>query len=222
MELWRSKGNSVRASEWSEHDGLLCFQDRIYVPNDLELRRRITAQHHDTRVAGHPGRWKTLELVSCNYWWPQMSHYIGQYVKTCDPCLWTKIQRHRPTRELHPLPIPESCWDVISVDFIVELPDAHGYDAVMNVVDSVGKRAHFIPTNTTITALGATRLFLHNVWRLHGLPRRIISDRGLQFVVEFTRELHRLLGITLSMTTAYHPQVDGQTEHVNQELEQYL
>jgi len=221
-ELRRSKGNSVRASEWSEHNGLLCFRDRIYVPNDPELRRRITSQHHDTRVAGHPGRWKTLELVSRNYWWPQMSRYIGQYVKTCDPCLRTKIQRRRPTGELHPLPTPENRWDVISVDFIVELPDSHGYDAVMNVVDSVGKRAHFIPTTTTITALGAARLFLHNVWKLHGLPRRVVSDRGPQFVAEFTRELYRLLGITLSTTTAYHPQADGQTERVNQELEQYL
>ena len=218
-ELRRSKGNSVRASEWSEHNGLLCFRDRIYVPNDPELRRRITSQHHDTRVAGHPGRWKTLELVSRNYWWPQMSRYIGQYVKTCDPCLRTKIQRRRPTGELHPLPTPENRWDVISVDFI---PDSHGYDAVMNVVDSVGKRAHFIPTTTTITALGAARLFLHNVWKLHGLPRRVVSDRGPQFVAEFTRELYRLLGITLSTTTAYHPQADGQTERVNQELEQYL
>jgi transposase InsO family protein len=108
------------------------------------------------------------------------------------------------------------------VDFIGELPDSHGQDAIMNVVDSVGKRAHFILTNTTITALGAARLFLQNVWKLHGLPRSIVSDRGPQFVAEFTRELYRLLGITLSATTAYHPQADGQTERVNQELEQYL
>ena len=221
-ELRRSKGKSIRASEWSERDGLLCFRDRIYVPNDPDLRRRITSQHHDTKVAGHAGRWKTLELVSRNYWWPQMSRYIGQYAKTCDLCLRTKVQRHRPIGELHPLPIPENRWDVISVDFIGELPDSHGQDAIMNVVDSVGKRAHFIPTNTTITALGAARLFLQNVWKLHGLPRSIVSDRGPQFVAEFTRELYRLLGITLSATTAYHPQADGQTERVNQELEQYL
>jgi hypothetical protein len=151
-----------------------------------------------------------------------MSHYISQYVKTCDLCLRTKIQWHHLIGELHPLPIPENRWDIISVDFIGELPDSHGHDAIMNVVDSVGKRAHFIPTNTTITALGAARLFLQNVWKLHGLPRSIVSDRGPQFVAEFTRELYRLLGITLSATTAYHPQADGQTERVNQELEQYL
>ena len=82
--------------------------------------------------------------------------------------------------------------------------------------------AHFIPTNTTITALRAAKLFLQNVWKLYGLPRSNVSDHSLQFIAEFTRELYRLLGITLSTTTAYHPQADGQTEYVNQELEQYL
>ena len=108
------------------------------------------------------------------------------------------------------------------MDFIGELPDTHGHDAIMNVVDSVGKQAHFIPTTTTITALRAAWLFLQNVWKLHGLPCSVVSDRRPQFVAEFTQELYRLLGITLSTTTAYHPQADGQTEWVNQELEQYL
>src|SRR3979490_654614 len=92
----------------------------------------------------------------------------------------------------------------------------------MNIVDSVSKRAHFLPTNTTITALGAARLYLTHVWKLPGLPKQVVSNRGPQFGSEFTRELYRLLGIKLAATTAYHPQADGQTEHVNQELEQYL
>jgi hypothetical protein len=108
------------------------------------------------------------------------------------------------------------------MDSIGELPDTHGHDVIMNVVDSVGKWAHFIPTTTTITALRAAQLFLQNVWKVHGLPRSVVSDCGPQFVVEFTQELYRLLGITLLTTTAYHPQADGQTEQVNQELEQYL
>jgi transposase InsO family protein len=221
-ELRSGSVKSVRSAEWSEEEGLLCFRGKVYVPNDPELRRRIVSQHHDSRIAGHPGRWKTLELVSRNYWWPQMSRYIGQYTSTCDLCLRTKVQRRSPLGELHPIPVPEVRWEKISVDFIVELPEAHGYDAVMCVVDSLSKRAHFIPTNTTITSLGTARLFLANSWKLHGLPRSVISDRGPQFVSEFTRELYRLLGIQLSATTAYHPQADGQTERVNQELEQYL
>ena len=151
-----------------------------------------------------------------------MSRYIGQYVKTCDLCLRTKISRRWPLGELHSLAILESRWEVISVDFIVELPDAHGYDAIMNVVDSMGKRAHFIPTHTTVTAFRAVQLFLQNDWKLHGLPWVIISDWGPQFVAEFTQELYQMLGIALSTTTAYHPQSDGQMEQVNQELEQYL
>ena len=92
----------------------------------------------------------------------------------------------------------------------------------MVVVDSVTKRAHFISTLTTLTAAGTARLFIQHVWRHHGLPRKVVSDRGPQFVAEFTRELYRMLGIQLAATTAFHPQGDGQTEHVNQELEQYL
>ena len=192
------------------------------MPDHLDLRQRIVALCHDTQVAGHARRWKTLELVSQNYWWPQMSRYIGKYVSICDLCLHAKAQRHYPIGELHPLPVPSAPWETISVDFIVELPESSGHNAIMVVVDSVSKRAHFAPTLTTITASGTACLFLQHVWRHHGLPRRVVSDRGPQFVAEFTRELYRMLGIKLAATTAYHPQGDGQTEQVNQELEQYL
>jgi hypothetical protein len=124
--------------------------------------------------------------------------------------------------ELHPLPIPTHRWEAVSVDFITELPESHGYDAIMSVVDFAGKRAHFLPTHTTVTALGAARLYLKDVWKLHGLPNSMTSDRGSQFVADFTRELYRLLGIKIRASTAYHPQTDGQTERANQEIEQYL
>ena len=105
------------------------------------------SQHHDTQVAGHTGRWKTLELVAQNYWWLQMSCYIGQYMKMCNLCLHTKAQQHLPIRELSLLPTLESHWDTISIDFIVKLPKSHGYDAIMNVVDSVSKVSQFILTH---------------------------------------------------------------------------
>jgi len=108
------------------------------------------------------------------------------------------------------------------VDFVVELLESSRHDAVMTVVDSVSKRVHFVLTHTTVTVEGATRLFLHYVWKLHGLPKRVVSNRGPQFIASFTKELYRLLGIRLSSSTAWHPQTDGQTERVNQELDQFL
>src|SRR5919198_2652876 len=220
--LKSSSAKSVHSSEWSEANGLLYYRGKIYVPPTSDLRRKIVALNHDSRVAGHPGRWKTLELVSRNYWWPQMSRYIGLYTSTCDLCLRTKVIRQPPTGHLKPLPIPSRRWEVVSVDFIVELPMSDGHDAIMVVVDHLSKQSHFIPMNTTISAVGATRLFHDHVWKLHGLPKKVISDRGRQFVAEFTQELYRLLGIEPAYSTAYHLESDGQTEQMNQELEQYI
>jgi hypothetical protein len=151
-----------------------------------------------------------------------MSCYVRQYCKTCNMCLQTKTQKRKLFGELLPLPIPKHPWDVTSVDFIVELPDSHGFNTAMVVVDSVTKRGHFIPTHTTVTTLGSAQLYLQHVWKLHGLPRSMVSDHSLQFITEFMRELYRLLGIKVSASTGYHPQSDGQTEHVNQELKQYI
>jgi hypothetical protein len=106
-------------------------------------------------------------------------------------------------------------WDVISIDFIVELPESHGYNTIMNVVDSVTKHADFIPTHTTINVEGAALLFLKRVWKHHEMPRVVVLDRGPQFIAGFTCELYKLLGIKLAMSTAYHPQTSGQTELVN-------
>jgi transposase InsO family protein len=111
---------------------------------------------------------------------------------------------------------------MISIDFIVELPESHGYDTIMSVVDSLTKRTHFILTHTTINVEGTALLFFKEVWKHHGTPRVVISDRGPQFVTTFTQKLYRRLGIKLPLSMAYHPQTDGQTEHVNQVIGGYL
>jgi len=221
-ELRSSANKVVHSLEWSNIDGLLHFRGKIYVPRSSDLYRQIVALCHDTQIAGHPGCWKTLELVSWNYWWPQMSRYIGQYVSTCDLCLRTKPWRHSPVGELQPLSMLDAWWDTLSVDFVVELPESSRHNAIMTVVDVVSKRVHFILTHTTVTTEGAARLFLHYVWKLHSLPKRVVSNREPQFIALFTKELYRLLGIRISSSTAWHPQMDGQTKHVNQELDQFL
>jgi len=121
-----------------------------------------------------------------------------------------------------PNSIPEKPWTHILVDFITKLPLAQGYDSILVVVDWLTKMVHFIPTTEKISVEGLARLFRDNVWKLHGLPESIISDRGLQFAAGLMRELNGMLGIESKLLTAFHPQTDGQTERVNQELEQYL
>ena len=118
--------------------------------------------------------------------------------------------------------IPEKPWSHISADFITKLPLAQGYDAILVVCNRFSKMAHFIATTEKTSAEGLAKLFQDQVWRLHGLLESIISDRGVQFAVGIIKELNNLLGIQTKLSTAYHPQMDGQTERINQELEQYL
>ena len=188
-ELKKSLAKSVRTSEWSLDNGLLYYRGKIYVLG-MELQHWILTLCHNSKLAGHPGRWKTLELVSRNYWWPQMSRYVGKYVSTCDMCLRTKSIRSPPSGELHPLPIPEQPWDTTSVDFITELPESNRKDAIMVVVDSMTKWSHFVSTVTTLSAARTAQLYLRHIWKHHGFPRRVVSDQGPQFVAEFTKELY--------------------------------
>jgi transposase InsO family protein len=224
VKALKELGNTgnLRGEEWSEEDGLVLYRNKVYVPLDSKLRHDIVKAHHDTPLAGHPGRWKTTELVSRSYWWPGMGRYIAKYVRACDSCNRTKTFPASPVGKLLPNRIPNHKWQVISVDLIMELPTSHGHNALLVVVDRLSKRTHVIPTTSDINSVGIARLFRDHVWKLHGLPEEVISDRGTQFVSQFMRELNTLLGIKVAASTAYHPQTDGQTERVNQEIEQYL
>ena len=108
------------------------------------------------------------------------------------------------------------------VDLITELPQSHSYDSILVAVDQLSKRAHFIPTTSNATSLRVARLFRDSVWKLHGLPEEVISNRGPQFVLNFMWGLSKILGIKVTASMAYHPQMDSQTEHVNQEVKQFL
>jgi len=121
-----------------------------------------------------------------------------------------------------PNSIPEKPWTHISADFITKLPLAQGYNSILVVVDRLTKIVHFIPTTEKTSAEGLARLFRDNIWKLHRLLESIISDRGLQFAAGLMRELNEMLGIKSKLSMAFDPQIDGQTERVNQELEQYL
>jgi len=220
-ELMKARVKTLRDEEWEIEDGVVLKEGRIYVPEG-ELRGEIIRLHHDTPVGGHGGRWKTTELVTRNYWWPGITKEVGKYVDGCNTCQRYKNQSEAPAGKLMPNVIPEKPWSHISADFITKLLLAQGYDAVLVVCDRFSKMAHFIATMEKTTAEGLARLFQDQVWKLHRLPESIISDRGVQFAAGMMKELNNLLGIQTKLSTAYHPQTDGQTERINQELEQYL
>jgi transposase InsO family protein len=203
------------------NNGVLTKNGLLLVPND-ESRRAILELRHDSLIAGHPGRARTLELVSRDYWWPQMTKYVNRYVDGCDTCQRTKPRLHKPAGLLNPLEVPEGEWTDIAYDFIVKLPPSRGFDSILTVVDRFTKRAHFIPCNESINAEGTADLFLQHVWKLHGTPLHTVSDRGTQFNNRFLHRLYERLGISPALSSAYHPQTDGQAERANQGVEQYL
>jgi hypothetical protein len=208
--------------DYTMEDGVLYRQNKIYVPKDEDIKQQLLELYHDSEIVGHPGQAKTLELVSRGYYWPSMKAYVNQYVGACDACQRNKQRHSRLQGSLKPLPVPEGPWQSISCDFIVELPKSNGYDTILVVVDRLTKMAHFIPTTINVDAKQTARLLIDNVWKTHGTPRDVISDRGPQFASKVTRSLFQIMGIKSNLSTAYHPQTDGQTERVNGILEQYL
>src|SRR5258706_7447149 len=212
----------LQSDEWERDGDLVMYRGCMYVPKDPQLCHDIVHAHHDSMMTSHPGWWKTLELVSCNYWWPGISHYVASYVAGCDVCNCCKSFLTQKVGKLTPNQIPTCHWEVISVDTIGELLESKGYNTILVVVDRLSKCIHAMPTVTTVDSTGVAHLFLEHVWRHHGLLEAIISDRGSTFVSNFSRELAALLDIQLTPSTTYHPQTDGQTEWVNQEIKAYL
>ncbi|KAF8676527.1 hypothetical protein AX14_004875 [Amanita brunnescens Koide BX004] len=173
-------------------------------------------------TAGHPGVAKTLELITREFWWPNMKKDVENYIKGCHICQTVKPDRRPKAAPLQPNEIPDEPWEVISVDLIGPLTPSKGKDMILVIVDRFSKKAYFLLTNTTITSQGVANLYKEHIFKEHGLPKKVISDRGPQFISGFMKGLYTQLGIMANPLTAYHPQMDGQTERVNQELEEYL
>ena len=207
---------------WEKTDGLVARDGLIVIPKDRDLHRRIIAAHHDAIMAGHPGQFKTQELIKQNYYWEGLTHDIKTYINGCQICPKIKPSRRMPMGELVPTQIPERPWKIITMDLIGPLLMSWGHNTILNVVDRHSKLLYSLPCHETITAEGITRLFQKEIWPHEGIPEQIITDRGPQFMAAFMKELYQLLKITGAPSTTYHPQTDGQIEQVNQEVEVYL
>ena len=195
----------------------------LYVPNDPDVKHLILRECHDHPLGAHFGIRKTIATVQQHFYWPGLTTTIREYVNSCGKCSTNKPTTQRPQGLLQTLPIPTTPWEVISMDFMVALPTtSEGWDAMFVVVDTLTKMAHFIPTKTTPTAKDTAHLFFDHIFRYHGLPKKIISVRDSKFLSHFWKSLFQACGTELAMSTAYHPQTDGQTECMNRMLEEAL
>ena len=204
-------------------NGLIYFEDwngnnKLCVPRDLQTK--ITSEVHDSiSESAHAGYYKTYNRIASTYYWPRMSRSIKTFVNTCDVCQKSKPRRHAPVGLLRPIPIPTRPFEVVSMDFIPELPESNGFDSILVIVDKLTKYGIFIPCSTRITEEDTAKLFFKHIIAQYGLPQQVITDRDSRWRNDFWGEICQLMGTRRSLTTAYHPQADGQTEILNQTIE---
>ena len=201
-----------------ESNDILHYRGRLYVPKPMIPT--ILESEHDSKVAGHYGREKTIELVRRHFWWPGMDTDITEYIQASLDCQRDKSWRQKSYGLLSPLELPYTPWRSIAIDFITDLHRSNNCTELWVVIDRFTKMAHFIPLEEDKkTATDLARIFAREIWRLHGLPRDIVSDHDSRFTSNTWKDFLAVTGIHPRMSTAFHPQTDRQTKRVNQVFE---
>jgi hypothetical protein len=214
-------GVKVSISECSLEDGKVLFRGRRWVPDSEPLRTKIIQQAHDSVMSGHPGRVVTAQILSRQFFWPKMLEEVRRFVRNCDPCHSNHAWRDRKNGFLKPLPVPCQIWKDISIDFIDKLPLSRGCTTLMVITDRLGKGVILEPCHKA-TAEYVAEKFVRCFYRHHGPPDTIVSDRGPQFTGILWTRVCKLLSITRRLSTAFHPETDGATERMNQNVEAYV
>jgi transposase InsO family protein len=207
---------------FSLHQGVIKYKHRVWLGGNSEVQQQVLKALHDAPVGGHSGYPVTYARLKKHFAWPRMRADVQAYVRSCSVCQQAKPDRSKYPGLLQPLPTPDSTWDVVSLDFIEGLPRSAKFDCILVVVDKLSRYAHFIPLSHPYTANTVAQAYMDHVFKLHGMPLALISDRDKVFTSNFWQHLFRLSGTQMRMSSAYHPQTDGQTERVNQCLETYL
>jgi transposase InsO family protein len=212
----------VSISECSiDSQGFLRFRGRRWVPQSEPLRTMLIQMAHDSAITGHPGREETYTVVSREYFWPRMSYDIRQFVRNCDLCGGGKAWRELKKGLLKPLPVPDRPWQDIALDFVTDLPPSNGCTNILVITDRLTKGVILEGMDET-TAEATAWAVVRTLVRRHGFPSSIVSDRGPQFTSTLWSRICQLCGIVRRLSTAFHPETDGQTERHNSIMETYL
>ncbi|KAJ0752560.1 putative nucleotidyltransferase, Ribonuclease H [Helianthus annuus] len=204
-------------------DGAYYVTGRIWVPLYGGLRELVMDEAHKSRYSVHPGLDKMYHDISTTYWWPSMKAHFATYVGKCLTCARVKVEYQKPAGLLQQPKIPHWKWEEISMDFVTGLPRSQrGNDTIWVIVDRLTKSAHFLPIKETDKFSTLADVYLKEVVSRHGVPTSIISDRDARFTSELWQAMHKSFGSRLDMSTAYHPQTDGQSERTIQTLEDML
>ncbi|KAJ8402920.1 hypothetical protein AAFF_G00362340 [Aldrovandia affinis] len=185
-------------------------------------RAQVLQWGHSSRLTGHPGAYRTHDFLGRRFWWRGMERDVREFVAACTICARNKVSQLAPSGLLRPLPVPHRPWSHIALDFVTGLPSSNGHTVILVIVDRFSKAAHFIALPKLPSALETARLMMDHVFRLHGLPQDVVSDRGPQFASRFWRAFCSLLGASVSLSSGFHPQTNGQTERTNQTMENTL
>lgn len=207
---------------FSLQNNRLFYKNRIFLPQSSDWRSKVLTEFHSSLQAGHSGYLRTHLRLSRSFAWPRMRKEVKRFVSECDQCQRQNYEAIHPPGLLNPLPILENTWFDISMDFVDGLPLSNGKSSIMVVVDRLSKYGHFLAISHPYTAAGIAEIFTKEIFRLHGMPRSIVSDRDRIFISKFWESFFSLQGTKLCRSSAYHPQSDGQTEVVNRSLEHYL
>lgn len=179
-------------TQYTHHNGLLFYKGRLYLSPNSPILPKVLQQLHGSLSGGHVGYYKTLARVKADFFWKGMRSYVRHCIKECDICQQNKAENVSPTGLLQPLPIPTKIWTEISMDVIEGLPSSHGKDCIMVIVDRLSKYAHFIALSHPYTATTIARLFIDNIFKLHGMPLSIVSDQDPTFLSSFLKEFFKL------------------------------
>jgi hypothetical protein len=213
---------SPNEQDYTLEQGLIKYKGRLVIGENLALQTKLLATLHDNAVGGHSGIHAIYQRAKKLYYWPGPKLSTELFVKQCQTCQQAKHLHSKPGGLLQPLPPPEAPWQAITMDFIEGLPISDGANVILVIVDRLTKCSHFIPLHHPYTAATVAKQFVDTVVKLHSVPLTIISDRDKIFTSAFWKELFKYVGTQLRYSTTYHPQTDGQSERVNQCLEQYL